>query len=484
MSLCLINCEFKGYNSETKQAICECGIQSNLTLSVFLDTIINNNEEIINKFIDIKKTANLDIIKCYKLLFSKEGFINNICSYILLVILFLYFILSIIFCFKGFKEIKNKIFDIIKLKKMNEFKNNINKNKKKGDKKIKKKKKRSKKYNIKNIETGINLNKKRGKKIIKKNKKRSKKNINMKITKINNKRLNANFNKNIKFPPKKKRKIKIKINRNSITNNILILTNSNEGIISALNKNEIKLENKNKKIDKIFSNYQIFTDYEINIMPYEDALKYDKRTYFEYYFSLLRIKHLLLFSFYPNNDYNSKIIKIFFFFFSFALFYTINALFFNDSTMHIIYEENGIFNFIYQINQIIYSLIISSAITEIIKYLSLSEKNILKIKNEKNINNLDNVVKNELKCLKRKLIIFFIISFLFLLFFWYYLGCFGAVYKNTQIYLLKDTLISFGFSLIYPFILNLFPGILRIPSLKNKNKEIIYKISLYIQFIL
>ena len=73
--------------------------------------------------------------------------------------------------------------------------------------------------------------------------------------------------------------------------------------------------------------------------------------------------------------------------------------------MHIIYEENGIFNFIYQINQIIYSLIISSAITEIIKYLSLSEKNILKIKNEKNINNLDNVVKNELKCLKRKLII-------------------------------------------------------------------------------
>ena len=82
------------------------------------------------------------------------------------------------------------------------------------------------------------------------------------------------------------------------------------------------------------------------------------------------------------------------------------------------------------------------------------------------------------------MIIFFIISFLFLLFFWYYLGCFGAVYKNTQIYLLKDTLINFGFSLIYPFILNLFPGILRIPSLKNKNKEIIYKISLYIQFIL
>ena len=77
MSLCSIGCEYKKYNYETQKAICECGIPENLTLSLFLDSIIND-EEIINKFIDIKKTANLDIIKCYKLLFSKEGLINNI----------------------------------------------------------------------------------------------------------------------------------------------------------------------------------------------------------------------------------------------------------------------------------------------------------------------------------------------------------------------------------------------------------------------
>ena len=150
--------------------------------------------------------------------------------------------------------------------------------------------------------------------------------------------------------------------------------------------------------------------------------------------------------------------------------------------MHKIYEDNGIFNFAYQINIIIYSSIISFVITSIIKFLSLSEKNVLKIKTEENINNLDNISKNELNCLKKKFILFFIINFLILLLFWYYLGCFGAVYKYTQIHLIKDTLISFGLSLVYPLLLNLLPGIVRIPSLKKGNK-FLYKLSKIIQLL-
>ena len=82
-----------------------------------------------------------------------------------------------------------------------------------------------------------------------------------------------------------------------------------------------------------------------------------------------------------------------------------------------------------------------------------------------------------------KLIIFFILIFLFLILFWFYLSCFCGIYKNTQIHLIKDTLISFGLSLLYPLILNLLPGIFRIPSLNNQNKECIYKFSKVIQLI-
>ena len=177
------------------------------------------------------------------------------------------------------------------------------------------------------------------------------------------------------------------------------------------------------------------------------------------------------------------IIKICLFLFSFVLYYAVNALFFNDSTMHKIYEDQGAFNFFYHIPQILYSTIISSVINMIVKSLSLSENNILSIKDKDNNENVDNKMKKVLKCLIIKFILFFIVCLLFLLLFWYYLSCFCAVYKNTQYYLIKDTLLSFCLSLLYPFGLNLLPGIFRIPSLKKNNREYMYKISKIVQII-
>ena len=193
------------------------------------------------------------------------------------------------------------------------------------------------------------------------------------------------------------------------------------------------------------------------------------------------MKHILIFTFYTNTDYNSKLIKIILFLFSFSLYFTINALFFNDSIFHKIYEDNGKFNFIYQIPNILYSTIITIFINIIIKYLSLTENNILQIKKVK-----INIKEKSSKVLKNiiiKLIVFFILIFIFLILFWFYLICFCGIYKNTQFHLIKDTLISFVLSLLYPFILYLFPGIFRIPSLNAKNREWIYNMSKIIQLI-
>ena len=119
---------------------------------------------------------------------------------------------------------------------------------------------------------------------------------------------------------------------------------------------------------------------------YEEAIVRDNRTFLQYYLSLLRLNHLLIFSFYKNNkDYNSQIIKIFLFFLFFSVHFTINTLFFNDKTMNKILLDEGDFNFIYQIPQIIYSLLISSVINFLIKYLSLSEKILLDSRKEKNL---------------------------------------------------------------------------------------------------
>ena len=56
----------------------------------------------------------------------------------------------------------------------------------------------------------------------------------------------------------------------------------------------------------------------MNLLDYEEALRTDKRTYCQYYLSLLRTKHILIFTFFQINDYNSQAIKIYIFFFHFC----------------------------------------------------------------------------------------------------------------------------------------------------------------------
>ena len=109
---------------------------------------------------------------------------------------------------------------------------------------------------------------------------------------------------------------------------------SNSKIESKLSTTLGKRQNKNSKIDNLgfnsnfnskkkilpYKNLSLnYNDYEINSLSYEKALIIDKRNYFQYYFSLLRSKHLLIFTFYTSNDYNSTINKICLFFFIFLI---------------------------------------------------------------------------------------------------------------------------------------------------------------------
>ena len=298
------------------------------------------------------------------------------------------------------------------------------------------------------------------------------------------KRINAQIittttiKKSNKKKKNKSKKSKIKKNKKKCVGN---LNSRNESKISK-NDSRIVFNNKKNNINMKHNNYN---DNELNSLSYEEALKQDKRTYIQFYFSLLRTKHLLFFAFYPNNDYNSIIIKISLFFFIFSLNLVTNALFFTDNTMHKIYEDKGAYDLIYRLNQIIYSSIISLVFDSFLRYLSLSEKPILELKHDKKNKDLNLEYKKIVKKLKIKYYLYFICSFLILFSFWYFISCFCAVYANTQIILIKDTLICFGFSLLYPLGIKLLPGFFRISALKSKdkNKQCLYKFSCFIQNI-
>jgi hypothetical protein len=271
-----------------------------------------------------------------------------------------------------------------------------------------------------------------------------------------------NCNSNIKLSIKSINKI-INIEKSQYDINISSFIDSN---------------NKKKKKDKLKKDIY---DCELNNYNYKKALENDKRTYFEYYISLLKIKNPILFAFYPIKDYNLKIIKIDLLCLSFILYILINTLFFNNSVIHQIYEDGGAYNISFFLPKIIISFFISYFFSNIIIYFSISERNLLELKNTNDLT--DDRIEGIKRCLKIKYIIFFILSFFFLILFWYYLSSFCAIYQNTQVYLIMNVFISFSLSFIFPLIINLFPCFLRVYSLKNGKNECIYKLSKIIQII-
>ena len=459
LSLCEFNCEYSGYNSEKNKSECECQIKIELPL---ISQVVINKEKLFN-FKGIKNSTNFKILKCYYVVFTKEGLKSNIGSYILLSIILIDIITLILFLFKGYKHLSVMMKSFISIaKKRIKKKKNKNKNKSKVNAT-----KEGGKNKINNIINKNNI------KIIIKNKnflkqKKNKKNKNNPPKIKRNKSKNKNKRINIMKTSGEEK-------RNKTSSRVIINKKINSFVLD-VNKDKIIAKGKKTSLIK-------YNDFELNTLLYKEALKIDKRKYFHYYFSLLKRNQILLFSFYTKNDYNLRTLKITRFFFFFALSYTVNALFFNDDTFHNILLLDGKYNFIYQIPKIIYSSLISSVFNILILSLSLTEKNLIEIKREKT--NKMNKYLEIRKLIIIKLIAFYIIIFIFLGFFWYYISCFCAIYKNTQVYLIKDTLINFSFSCLYPIFLSLFPGIFRFISLRSKkqNKECMYKFSKFIQYI-
>ena len=181
-------------------------------------------------------------------------------------------------------------------------------------------------------------------------------------------------------------------------------------------------------------------------------------------------------------DYNLVPVKLSRFIFLLATDMTMNVFFFSDATMHKIFLSYGKYDFIQQIPQIVYSTIVSQIIEVFLCYLSMTDTLIYEIKDlaiePKNIN----VIKQTFDRINRKLIIYWIITFICFLVYWYIVAVFCAVYENTQIIFIKDSLISSVTGFIYPLILYTFPAAFRNCAIRCKNNKCLYKFSEIIPF--
>ena len=461
LSICEEDCQFTEYDIISNRAICSCYTKIKLPL---LSEIKVDKDKFFSNFYDINNIANIKMLKCIKLLFDKNNIFNNSANYILIILFLNDILASLVFCcynnLKIIQDIK-QIYIETKTDNNRMKRKTINEIKEERRKSINRSNKINQKNEVKNI---LNNNEPPKKKNITKKrntflgKVQNNRNI---LETTNNTNNNDEITSHYDNYKHKRNTVFLNINnskyirqKNVKNKNNIKNENSMDVLKRKSNYNQnLMLNNKNHNV-----NVGNYTDNELNSMDYEEAIKFDQRNYYQYYLSLIKNQHLLIFTFFHCKDYNSQMIKLDLFLFSFSINYIFSAMFYSDDAMHKIYVDQGKFDIIYQLPQMIYSSIISFFLEFLLNNLGLYEENILEARKlKKKQESLNNILHDISSIIKIKIIFFFIITFLLTFAFWIYLGCFCAVYKNTQIHLLKEVLSSFMISFLSPFISYLIP---------------------------
>ena len=466
---CQSNCQFIGYILNNQYINCSCNVnnieENNIKTEKF------SIKKLYESYFDVLKYSNYKILKCYELILDIDIITKNKGGISIIIYFIIYLSCLIVFMIKGIIPLKNKLKEYLKkFEAKNLVNNNIKKDSKKelnaiNDAVIKKRKSKN------NMD---NPPRKKGNSIRKKNQKH----VDIAIYQKNiiNRKTNFEIQKRPKY---------IAINKRKDSS----LVDIHNGLIK--DSFNINLKQSKKKLaiipleeEKADNNQNILDDFELNQLEYDEAIKYDKRTFIEIYFSLLKREHKILFTFFICKDYNLFYIKLSRFIFLVATDMAMNAFFFSDETMHKLFLSYGKYDIFQQIPQIVYSAIISQLMEVFICFLSLTDSHIYQIKKLKPNSKNKSIIDNTYKCIKIKLINYFLFTSVLFLFYWYIIVIFCALYKNTQVSFIKDTLFSFLISVLLPFVLYLIPSILRVLAIRNKKNQLkcIYKLSDIIPF--
>ena len=106
-----------------------------------------------------------------------------------------------------------------------------------------------------------------------------------------------------------------------------------------------------------------------------------------------------------------------------------NGLFFTDDSMHKATKTSD-YNFVQQLPKIIFSIISTHVIEVFLCYLSMTDTVMYEIKELAQRKFTEQVINEKIKTMKKKLIGYFISTFILFAFYWYFVSAFCAVYQN------------------------------------------------------
>ena len=489
------NSHYISYNySETKKTFtfrCAFGFYKNQAdKSSYLDIIENE----LNSFVSV---SNVKIINCYKNFLNLKDIIKNYGGMLCIVVLIIQLICFLIFCFCGIKPIETQLSDLFvlgraivkRLSQVTGFHLSGNLGNQPNDNNFKLP---GKKFNLWGQI-----------KILKQKNKLKLREKRIPEIRINNsnppkKIISSDYDKN-----RERDSEEIKIKFAEPNENIFQIENGQKKEINALvdytrnkadgeNSNNTKISNtiyktktqKNIQEDEKSENSQLYNyeNDELNDLPFEKALKYDKRSFCKYYGYILLSSHIILNVLFIHNDYNLFVVKLGLLFMTFPINLTMNIFFYTSKSIKLNYMNalDDISTFWNNIDNSIYSSLLSTCFLIILKFICLTHGSVRALRTMRDVDKAQNKSICILRCIKIRITIYFILSFIFLIIFGFYVLCFCSVYENTQIELIKLTFTSWLISLIYPFIICFFTSIIRAIALK-KQSGCFYKIKKILQ---
>ena len=204
-------------------------------------------------------------------------------------------------------------------------------------------------------------------------------------------------------------------------------------------------------------------------------MKIDNRTSLAMFWSFLKHKQIILFTF-ITKDRNLFILKVSLFACFIAFYFAFTALFFNDNIIRAIYTYKGNTDAAVHVTNIVLSSICSIIMAFIIRLVTLNDRDINKILSETKPKEREEQIELTKKSLNIRAIIFYAFSIIAVGICWYYVSAFCAVFKNSQGHYLINTFVAFIVCNLWPIVTSGITTGLRKLSL-SKESSALYKFS-------
>ena len=460
ISLCDPGCEIKGVNLTTMESICECKLNDILS---FGDNVLIQNT--LGGITDIISSSNIMVLKCYKDLLDKKYFVKNTGGFIIIGITCCEIACSIaLFAFNIFQIFKH-LYNLTQtyIKSIGPKAKKINKN------------------HYSTIKTTENAPPKKIEKAnLEKRKLRNKSIRNNKFKMISLDNDNENDNNMQTLSTRKENEENIS-KRAFKKKKILEIKNKNaSGEIQFYDIKETDQDLcSNKKSQNLNSNFDIeeYLKPDLDDMEYDDAIKYDKRSFCLFYWERLKEKQMIINTF-CNNEYLKPItVKLLLLLLNIDLYFIVNGLFYNEEYISNLFhstEEETFFSFLKRsVERIVYATIVGVIIEAIIGFIFIEEKKIKKmfIREKENFMKLKYEMFKVIKSIKIRFIIFVILCFIIAILSFYYVNCFNNVYPGVKNEWIKSSIVIIVIMQLLPIVLAFIEAILRVLSFKCKSEK-------------